>query len=557
MTLFIKLLLIFWFLECLKQALFWIYLWQLKEYHIPRFIDHFETAKGKQLLYNKLRIFKIVLLVLMILSLSQFFSRQGNFGTNGFLIFWLYILFFVYLAQAGLFLKQVFTGNFRRPKITAKTLILLAISVLIIFGFLYLAINSDYPVYLLALDAFMPIIVSAVVLLVQPFFVFLRNRILKKAKKKIEFLKSAKGGGLMVVGITGSYGKTTTKEFLTTILSPYFKVLSTKEHKNSEMGIAQTILKDLKPEHQIFIVEMGAYKRGGIKLLADMTGPRIGIVTGVNEQHLSLFGSLENLLSAEGGKELLEALPKNGLIVVNGENKYCVDLYKKAGQINKVSKKIFTETGERIDSDIFAQNIEVSNKHVSFVVMAEDKEACHFKVNVLGRQNLQNLLGAILIAKELGLSLEEISKSSEKIRQEQTGIVLKKGKHSIDIIDSSYSSNPDGVIADLDCLDLFIGKKAIIMPCLIELGPESKKIHQKIGRKIAKVCDLAIITTRERFEDIEIGAIENGMKPQNIIFMENPETIYHKITTSFKKGDAVLLEGRVPVKLIKLLIDEK
>ena len=380
---------------------------------------------------------------------------------------------------------------------------------------------------------------------------------------------------LTVIGITGSYGKTTTKEFLATILSGKFKTLATSNHKNSEMGIADTILKELKPEHEIFIVEMGAYKKGGIKMLCDIINPKIGMVTGVTVQHLSLFGSLENLLSAEGGRELAESLPSSGFIAVNGENKYCVDLYKNIEKINKISRKIYTETSDKIDSDIFAKQIEVSKNNLSFVAVANSpaggKHMAHFDVNILGRHNLQNILGAILVAKELGMSLEEISKACQNIKSEQAGIVLKSGKHNINIIDSSYSSNPDGAIADLNCLKLFGGKKIVVMPCLIELGEKSKEIHYKIGQKIGEICDLAIITSKDKFSDLKKGFDNEVTKrfvipakagiqisvADKIIFLENSEEIYHKITTFCSEGDSVLLEGRVPQKLVKLLVDEE
>ena len=309
------------------------------------------------------------------------------------------------------------------------------------------------------------------------------------------------------------------------------------------MGIAQTILEDLKPEHQIFVAEMGAYKKGGIKLLCDIVKPKIGIVAGVNEQHLALFGSLENLLSAEGGEELAQSLPEEGLLVLNGDNKYCLDLYKKTDFKNK---KIYTEKKGVLNADIWTEDIEAKTDSISFVAVNKSREMAHFKVSVLGRQNAQNLLAAILVAKELGMSFEEISFACKKIKQWQGGMVLKQGKMGIHIIDSSYSANPDGVFADLEYLKIFPQKKAIIMPCLIELGPNSGEIHKKIGAKIAEICDLAIITSKDKFKEIK-G--EN----KKIIFCQNPEEIFSAITSFCKAGDAVLLEGRVPKKLHEIL----
>ncbi len=454
---------------------------------------------------------------------------------------WFLFLLLIYIFESLIFTKQIFAKSFKKPVKTFKTLFLTTISFLIVFIFLFLDLEI---LYFLIFDILTPVIVSFVVLLIQPFFVLARNNILKKAENKISEFKNLK-----VIGITGSYGKTSTKEFLTTILSKNFKVLSTKEHQNSEIGIAKCILENLNSEHRIFVVEMGSYKKGGIKLLCDIVKPEIGMVVGVNEQHLSLFGSLENLLSAEGGGELANALPKNGLLVLNGDNKYCLNLRKKTDK----KTKTYSLNRGKINSDIWSEDIDVFKDKISFTAINKNKEIFHFKAKVLGKQNVQNLLGAILVARELGMNLDEISEACENINEKQGGMILKIEKHGINIIDSSYSANPDGVIADLDFLNTFKNKKIIVMPCLIELGKKSASIHEKIGQKIGKVCDMAIITTKENFENIKKGARYSGMSEKNIRFAENPDDIYTIITLQCKKNDAVLLEGRVPQKLINLL----
>lgn len=524
-----------WFVRTCKAVLFWIYLWQLKDYHVWRFIDHFRTYKGKKIFLNGLFVLKLVLLLVVFLWSPLSLAA-------------LYVLILVYLLETGSFLYTITRGQIKKPVMTLKTVFLTMVSFVAVVFFLLkvMDIKDDrsFMISMLLFDLCIPLIISCMVLLFQPLFVMRRNAILKKAAKKRDSFKN-----LIVIGITGSYGKTSTKEFLTTILSKKFNVVTTKDHQNSEMGIAQTILKDLNEKHQVFVVEMGAYRKGGIKLLCDITKPTIGMVTGVNEQHLALFGSLENLLSAEGGMELVDSLPKDGLIVLNGNNKYCLELYRNA----MIKKKLYAEDRKKIVSDIWTEEILAETTHLSFIVQSQEKEILHFKVNVLGRHNIQNLLGAILVARELGMSLHEISLACNNITQKQGGTTLQKGSHGINIIDSSYSSNPDGVRADLDYLKVFPVKRIIVMPCLIELGKKSKEIHEQIGMKIAEVCHLAIITTKERFEDIKRGAVANGMSPENIVLLENPKEIFSKITTFCSSGDTVLLEGRVPSQVVALL----
>ncbi len=531
----------FWFLVTLKITLFWVYLWQLKEYHIWRFIDHFRTHKGKKVLVGIFPVTRYALWLLFLVSPTRVVATYG--------------LLLAYVAESVAFLLAVAKNNVKKPVPTIKTLSLTSLLSIISFAFWYasLSLNILWYGFVFSLATFsilQPMIVSLVILLVQPFFVVGRSTILKKAKDKMSQHKN-----VTVIGITGSYGKTSTKEFLTTILSQKFNVVSTPEHKNSEIGIAQTILNNLTSQHEIFIVEMGSYNKGGIKLLCDMVKPSIGMVTGVNQQHLATFRSMENLLSAEGGMELVESLPKNGLIILNGDNTYCLDLYKKIYLLTGegVRKKLYTLKKDKVDSDIWTEDVVVHQNYISFIAKSKEKEMAHVNVSVLGRQNVQNMLGAILVAKELGMSIEEITKACKNIKQEQAGITLKKGIYGINVIDSSYSSNPDGVAADLDYLNIFKGKKIVVVPCLIELGNKSSEIHRKIGKKIAEVCDLAIITTKDYFEDIKKGAMEYGMKEDNMLLCEKPGEIFSTITTLCKQGDAVLLEGRVPNELIKLL----
>jgi len=525
MFLFLNLL---WLVRTLKYVLFWLYLWQLKEYHLGRFADHFRSRKGRKLVFNNFLLAKLFLAGFFII-IPQFFS------------FWFSILIIIYLVESFVFFRQIYKKTFIRPVKTAKIMFLGGVCLLGVFIFSYV---FPEPFLLVIFDIAVPFLVSAVVMVFQPFFVIIRNFYLIKAGKKIKEFKNLK-----VIAITGSYGKTSTKEFLTTILSKRFKVLSTNKHQNAEIGIAKCILKDLTLEHEIFIAEVGAYNKGKVKEVCSMIKPEIGMVTGVNEQHLSLFGSMKNLLLAEGGGEMAECLKPEGFLALNGDNKYCVDLGKKTNK----NVKFYTEKKGKIDSNIYAENIEAGMEKVFFVATNRKKEMAHFDVKVLGGHNVQNLLGAVLVANELGMSMGEISKACEDIVQEQGGMTLKKQEHGINVIDSSYSANPDGVMADLEYLKVFTGKRVIVMPCLIELGKKSAEIHEKIGEKIGRICDMAIITSNENLADIRKGALWAGMKDKNIIFQDNPEEIHSAITLFCKSGDAVLLEGRVPNELIKLL----
>jgi len=485
-----------WFFRTIKAVLFWLYLWQLKEYHIGRFFDHFRTDKGKKIFANPLFIIKVIFI-------PGFFLLP---------VFVFFALIFIYIFEALKVLIDVMRKRTKRPILTSKTIVLLFLSLLTEVLFIFLlklyVENILTVVFLLLLfDVLAPVIVSFIVLLLQPLAVFARNRIIKRAKEKRNRFKN-----LLVIGITGSYGKTSTKEFLAAILSEKLKILKTKEHQNSEVGISQCILNDLKEEHEIFIAEMGAYNKGGIKLLCDIVKPKIGMVTGVNEQHLATFGNMENLLSAEGGEELIKSLPEDGMAFFNAKNEHCRNLYQKT----------------TIKKFLYGENAAFSGG--------------------------ENILGAMAVAKELGMTDEEISRVCEKIDNKFPGIKIKKGINGLSVIDATYSANPDGVIAHLEYLKTLSksqGKIVIVMPCLIELGKASVKVHREIGKKIGEVCDLAIITTLDKFKEIKETVGSKAM------FMDNPKEIFEKVKSFCKEGDVVLLESRVSHSLerTKQLID--
>jgi len=516
---------VFWLFRQIKSIFFWLYLWQLKEYHIGRFIDHFRTEKGKRIFLNKIFLLKIGLFFLF------FFLKFP---------FLFYLIFFIYFLEFAKFLLDFVKKEILKPIFTKKIVFLFSVSLFFTIFYSVSFFKKDLSLifWLFVFDILSPAIFSGIVLIFQPITFLLRNFFIKKAKRKREKFKD-----LLVIGICGSYGKTSTKEFLATILEGKFpgKVLKTKEHQNSEVGISQCILNDLKKEHQIFIVEMGAYNKGGIKLLCDIAKPKIGIITGVNEQHLATFGTMENLISAEGGKELIESLPEDGLVIFNGENEILRKIYqetKKKKRIVGISKK---------DFDLWAANIKVKKEVLFFQTFTKEGEIGNFNLNLIGAQNIQNLLLAICAAKELGMEMAEISKAAKKIKQEQSGVKLIKTKDGLNIIDATYSANPDSVISHLEYLKVWPGKRAIIMPCLIELGPASKEIHKKIGEKIAEVCDLAIIVTKDRFKEIKEGA-EN-----KAIFLENPKEIFEKIKDFSGNDDVILLEGRIPKEIKEIL----
>lgn len=507
---------ILWLIVFNKKMLFWVYLWQLKEYQLARFKAHFQTVKGKKTIINYLLVLKLILIPFLIFYFYYFF--------------WVLFLFFSF--ETFIFFFRFLRKSFKKPVLTKKIILILSVGffleISIIYWLIFLPENIFY-FSLLVLDILTPLIFSGLVLIFEPIAIFLRKKTIEEATKKREQFED-----LTVIGITGSYGKTSTKEILSTILEDKFKIIKTKEHQNSEMGISRCILNDLKSEHEIFICEMGAYKKGGIKMLTDMVRPKIGILTGINEQHLATFGSLDNIIKTK--YELIESLPQDGLAVFNGSNKHCLDLFERTSLPKRITKR-----------DIWAEEIKVEKEFIYFKVKTNDA-SIDFKINLLGSYWIENILMAVLVAQELGMSLEEISRNCLKIKPFIGAMKLIKNSDGLNIVDATYSANLNGVISHLDYLKIWPGRKIIIMPCLIELGKASEEIHQKIGERIREVCDLAIVTAEECFKSMKEKTGE-----EKILFLEKPEDIYKKIKSFSGQEDVILLESRASRELINLL----
>ncbi|MFH0792355.1 MAG: UDP-N-acetylmuramoyl-tripeptide--D-alanyl-D-alanine ligase [bacterium] len=565
----VNILVFLWLIKAVKTVFLWLYLWQLKEYHRGRFIAHLKSISGRILVINPANIIKTLIILFYVISGPCFFYVTVcesypyivNYPSVNFLSF-LTIVVAIYLLEAMRAIQGFANKSLKMPVWTGKTIFLFVVicafvlALSLIIRWLSLTMSSlgvrvlsgeQFSVYLVIADLLLPFLISFIILGFQPITVVLRNRTIRQAA-----LKRLKMSKLIVVGVTGSYGKTSTKEFLREILSTKFSVLATKEHQNSEIGIANCILNDLLPKHEIFIAEMGAYNRGGINFLCKMVKPQIGIITGANEQHLSTFGSIDNLLSAEGGIELLRFLPKNGLAVINLSSELINNRKK---EYLKYNEKIKIKTcSAKEEADYWCDNLAVGADSLSFRVKTYDGIEEDFHANLLGRQNAENILLACAVSRELGMTLSEIGAALSRIKPEGGGIHHHLSRNGINIIDSTYSANPNGVIAHLEYLAVWPKKRILIMPSLIELGRATNKVHKNIGQMIASVCDIAIITTKDGFSSIKNGVDAVAESGAEIMQISNPQEIIGLLSERLREGDAVLLESRVPKEVINYLV---
>ncbi len=301
-------------------------------------------------------------------------------------------------------------------------------------------------------------------------------------------------GKLKVIGITGSYGKTSTKYFLTKILSSKYNVLMTPASYNTPMGVVKTIRELLKPSHEIFVCEMGAKNRGDIKELCDIVHPTMGIITSIGPQHLESFGNIENVTDTKF--ELADALGKDGKVYLNFDNEY---IRNRSVEADCTSYGISFE-----NSDYRAKIIEVSDKGTSFEVMSGEKTfTCTTKL--LGSHNVQNLVGCIAIALDLGVNENDIAMAVKRLESVPHRLQLVDGGN-VTIIDDAFNANPAGTKAALEVMSNFDGIKIIVTPGMIELGDKQKAYNTEFGKNAAAICDYVFLVGGRIADDVYEGA---------------------------------------------------
>ena len=537
----------------IEKALFWLYLWQLKNYHLKRFLAHFATHQGKRLLLNLQNILLVsgILWLVFITLLKEkavftSFYALGVFILNLGLVFLCFKTFFNFIK-----LKT------KKPVLTKKSGLLVLSSFLI--GFIFALIFSPFQenaIFAFLVILFLePILVSGIVLILEPLTVFKRKQILKKATQKRANLPN-----LQVIAITGSYGKTSVKEYLYQILKEKFSeeaVVKTEKHINAEIGIAQTILNKVNERTKIFIVEVGAYEIGKIKEVCKMIKPNVSVLTGINNQHLATFGSQENIIKAKF--EVIDALKNGGVAIFNLDSPLTSSKFKvQSAKLNEGGIKTIACSTKQ-EADIMAADIMVEKETVSFKAFTKAGSTAQFNLKALGKTTIENVLLAIAAAKEFSVSLKEVTDVLSKNNLNTEALQLLK-KENRDLLLTDYSSNLTGVLADLEHLKLWGGKKIIVMPCLIELGVTAKETHFKIGEGISKVCDLAIITSADYFKALKEGAKKTTERKAKIIFLTNPQKIKNEIDFLLKgnkseaKDSVVLIEGRSSRKIVEAIV---
>lgn len=416
-------------------------------------------------------------------------------------------------------------------------LVLLAVSFSFITLLNYLAFIIESEVVALlrlslicVLPILCPFLLFIAYLINEPFERLLRKKIIKKATAKLDESKVLK------IAITGSYGKTSVKEILKTILSQKFRVLATPESYNTPLGVSMAT-KKLDGTHDVFIVEMGARHRGDIKELVEMVKPDVAVLTGINNQHLESFGSEEIIKLTK--YELFEGLKEKGKAFFSSDNKGSLELYEKFNG----EKYISGLNGE--NNFVTAKEIKLLENNLTFDLIVGDT-IVNLSTTLLGKHNISNICLAVSVALKLGMTIEEISMGVNRLSSVWHRLQLVANNKDITIIDDSYNSNEDGFKAAMEVLDMYEGRKIVLTPGLIELGKMENVVNYELGKLLSSHANIVIVIGKHNAEMLISGLKDGGLDVDNIVFAKNLQKANEYLNSIIKPKDVVLFENDLP-----------
>lgn len=407
---------------------------------------------------------------------------------------------------------------------------------LLTMGLLTISINYiPYFAYgaLGLVPTFIPLLVCLAYYIMYPFETLHNKGFIKKAKKRL-----LSHGNLIKIGITGSYGKTSVKNILATMLSEKYVVCSTPMSFNTPLGLSKTILDNLDAKDQVFIAEMGARYVGDIKELCEMIRPNIGVITGIGNQHLLTFGTLENLYNTKG--EIKDYICQNGgTMFFNGDNEKCV---KMAGEC--LADKVISQPFEKNDR-VYAEDISYDRQGMSFTIVF-GKNKYKVSAQLLGDHNVSNIVLCANVCLSLGLTPEQICDGIKKLLPSPHRLAIMPSSQSLIIIDDAYNGSVEGSKAALKVLSSYEGTKVVITPGLVELGKEQYEANKQLGVLLGHSADYVILTGTTNYEALNEGLKESGMAENRILRAGSLNQAVTQLYEITQPGDVVLFENDLP-----------
>ncbi|MBP5307738.1 MAG: UDP-N-acetylmuramoyl-tripeptide--D-alanyl-D-alanine ligase [Clostridia bacterium] len=380
----------------------------------------------------------------------------------------------------------------------------------------------------------LPFTVLAAYYVNEPFERYNNRRYVKKCAETL-----ASRPDLIKIGITGSYGKTSVKEILATILSEKYSVLATPHSFNTPMGECKTV-KKLKPSHEVFIAGMGARNVGDIKELAETVKPEYAIITGITGQHIETFGTLENVRKTK--YELIESMGEKGFAVFSTDSENTLELMRKC-PFSKIGAGILKENSPAV----YAENVKVTASGTKFTLcFGSAKTEC--STVLMGTHNVANICMAAAMAEKLGLDAAEIAAGINRIKPIKHRLELVENDKGYTIIDDSYNANVNGTIAAMEVLDCFEGRKIVVTPGLVELGNTEDLENYQFGRRLASHANVVILVGKRRIDKIKEGLVSVEFPGENIICVNDLDAAGEQLKKLAKRGDVIIFENDLPDK---------
>lgn len=345
-----------------------------------------------------------------------------------------------------------------------------------------------------------------------------------------------------IIAVTGSNGKTTTKDLTAAAINAFGHVLKTSGNFNNEVGVPMTLL-ELNEKNLAAVVEIGMRGLGQIESLAEVVRPTIGIVTNVSEAHIELLGSIENIAKAKG--ELVEAIQSGGTIILNADNRHTAEMKNLAGEGVKV-----VTYGLENPADLTATDILIGSVSTEFTLNYRGK-AFDFEIPMLGRHNVSNALAAIAAGLTVGLSVEEIQRgistlTTTKMRFE---VIRRDG---LTIVNDAYNASPASMrVAIRTTSEVYDGRLIAVLGDMLELGEISEKVHREIGEELVENKFDMLITLGELGKFIAAGARDAGLK--NVYTFDTHEDAAKKILELVRDGDTILFKASHVMHMEKII----
>lgn len=421
--------------------------------------------------------------------------------------------------------KFVYTGRVKRLYVV-HTVVMLLLS--------YLGARLMMLPWLCLWPLLLPLVIALSGLLAWPIEKAISECYFRDARRKL--LSNPR---LIRIGITGSYGKTSVKHILGTILSEKYPTLITPASFNTPMGVTRTIREKLTPSYQVFVGEMGARHVGDIKEMCRLVHPTIGIITSVGPQHLETFHSIERV--AKTKYELIEALPEEGChAYFYDDNAFCTQMFEKTAR----PKTLCGADPQR--AQCWCSDVTVSREGSSFTLHIQDKGSIECQTRMLGEHNLQNILLAVAVASDLGLTLKQIAHGIAKLQPVKHRLELISRPGAFTIINDAFNSNPVSSKAALKVLKEFPARRIIITPGMVELGEKEAEYNREFGRNIAGCADIAIIVGKNRVAPILEGLKEAGFPQENMYRVDSLDESTKLLHSLVLPTDTVLYENDLP-----------